>query len=208
MAAPNIIIQKLKEKFLDIMALLIALAAFIVSFQQGNTQKKLEVLNKQPLLNIEFIKADSQVTAPMKGFLLKNQGFGPAIITSFKHYKNENAFQNGQSFHEWLNSDGISHTILMPFRFEEINVLNKGYVITNNTDGNIFILGTKQSNFFNTDTRKSMDSVIIEIEYKSISPFDTHIYYLRFCENFNENNLRERTHENIYERNSASLAEK
>jgi hypothetical protein len=44
-----------------------------------------------------------------------------------------------------------------------------------------------------------MNSVIIEIEYESISPFDDHIYYLRFCEAFTRNNIRDRNEKNVYE---------
>jgi hypothetical protein len=97
--------DQIMKKFVDITAVVIATIAVVVSINQANTQKKLEIINKQPLLNIEFIKADSEIE---KGFVLRNVGFGPAIIKSFRFYNNQEDYEKNISYHEWLDTNGNS----------------------------------------------------------------------------------------------------
>jgi len=177
------------------MALIVAIAAVVVTVIQGNTQEKLEVVNKQPLLLIEYNKADSQ---EKKGFLLRNVGFGPAIIESFKFYRNQRDYDNNRSFHKWLDSIG-NGVFPMECCFDDINFLNEGYVVTTDQNPALYLLGTDTSFFYNSSTAKYMDSVIIDIQYRSISPFDNNIYYLRYCENFVKNNIRRPSEKHVYE---------
>jgi hypothetical protein len=185
-----------KEKFIDLMALFISTVAVFISIRQGTTQKRLEILNKQPLLNIEFIKHDSSKIA--KGLLVNNVGFGPAIVESFKIYLNNRDFNKKLAYSQWLDSSG-NFIFPVEYYFDDIVFLNPGYVLTTDPREPLYLLAKDTTRFYPLRSRQYMDSLIIEIEYKSISPFDNTMYYLRFCELFRENNIRDRKQKNLFE---------
>lgn len=196
------LINQAKEKFIDLMALLISAVAVFISIRQGYTQEGLEISNKQPLLNIEFIKGDSSKIP--KGLLLNNFGFGPAIIKSFKIYKNNRDYEKNRGFNTWSDSSG---DFLLPFQFyfDEAVFLNPSYVIPTNPREPLYLLAKDTLDFYNTATRHNMDSLIIEIEYESMSPLDKNtIYYLRYCELLKENNIRDREQKNVFEWDKSS----
>lgn len=187
--------KQVANKFVDLIALVVASIAIFISINQGKTQKEFERINKQPLLNIEFIKVDN---AYKKGFKLSNQGFGPAIVISFKYYLNKKDFENdSNSFQKWLPYINDS----LEYKFEDINFLTEGYIIgQNESSKDIFLLGTTAnthiseaypSSFFDSNTAGFMEKLVIEIEYKSINPLDKYTYYLRFGENLKPSNHRE-----------------
>lgn len=176
----------MKDKAIDLAALAVAICALWLSIRQVDIQRRLEITNKQPLLTIEFIKIDS---LPEKGFKISNAGFGPAIITSFMIYNNLNEKKGSNKWIEenapdvrFGNPDNIS--------FYEINNLTKDFVIATGKENELFLLGTKSRNFYNSVTSKNMSNVIIEVKYKSISHFDDQEYCLRFSENSAINNRR------------------
>jgi hypothetical protein len=177
-------------KPLDLAALFVAICALGVSFYQGTVQSKLEVINKQPLLNIEFIKNDSEEE---KGFKITNAGFGPAIITSFTIYNNENSRLNKKGYDMWLENSNVRFYKDNKIYFHEINNLTNGYVMPTGSENSLFLLGTTESNFYNSLTAHFMNKVVIEIRYKSISYFDDKEYLLIFCENSSINNKRSAT---------------
>jgi hypothetical protein len=191
------ILKQMREKFLDIMAIVVAVIAIVISTNQGKSQNELTLSNWRPMLAMEYIKSDSAIE---KGLLIKNVGFGPAIIQSFRYYRNEEDYQKKISYQEWLNDSGFSRSgILLGFRFVDINYFTRGYVLANRTEGDLFLLGTKANNYYGSDTDSSLQKVIVEIEYSSIASADKHTYYLRFCENFLSNNITDPDEKNIYE---------
>ena len=189
------ILTQLKDNIVELMALLVSISALLYAILQGNTQEKLEIVNKQPLLVIEFNKTDFLDT---KGFLLTNAGFGPAIIESFRYSINEQEFKNKKFHTEWLDSTRYAKALFLGLNFKHVNVLEPGFVIKN--DRELYLLGTiEKKPFYGTQTEKSMSNAIIEIWYTSISPLDKNRYYLRYCENFKKNNVRDSTAINEYE---------
>src|SRR5688500_10134040 len=171
----QVIGKQLPNKFFDLIALIVAAIAVFVSVKQGNTQRNLTIANWQPQLVIEYIKTNYEIK---KGFLLKNVGFGPAVIASFKYFRNEKEYDANIGYMEWLNEKGYSKSgILLGVPFEDVNYLTRGYVLSNKTEDNLFLLGTRDSLFYNSPTAQSLDSVIIEITYKGITQADKNTYY-------------------------------
>ncbi|WP_136465217.1 hypothetical protein [Flagellimonas onchidii] len=189
------IISVVGRKFVDIMALVVAFIAVLISINQSKTQKEIERINKQPLLQITFIKVDSETK---KGFKLTNLGFGPAIIKSYRYYLNMEDYKNGTNEKsKWIPALESK----LEFIFEDINNLNENYVVgEKDSDKDVFLLGTtakyttsesiKPMMFFNSNTSKVMDNIVIEIEYTSMNPLDEYYYYLRYSENQFPNNYR------------------
>lgn len=181
--------EQFSKKFVDIMALVVAIAAVTISMVQVNMQREFERIKQQPVLSIEFHRVDSE---PMKGFKLSNVGYGPAVIKSFKYYLNDSDFRDDSSHIQW-NTNAPPFTEL---KFEKINYFTEGYIIA---EKELFILGTTASvrfvdnpiSFYTSLTAKVMDSIIIEIEYTSMNPLDEYTYLLRFCGTRNPTNYRE-----------------
>lgn len=182
------------EKFVDLMALLVAVLAVIITINQGSTQKEFERLNKQPLLNIEFIKVDD---ATKKGLKLSNLGFGPAIIRSFNYYLNEEDFiRKKNKYYQWLPH--IEDSLQFVFT---LNYLTDGFVLGEKdsykdiflleTTGQHYVSKENPGTFYNSNTKKFMERIVIEIEYKSMNPLDQYTYYLRYGEILVPSNYRE-----------------
>jgi len=183
------------NKFVDLIAIIVACIAIIISINQGISQKEFERINKQPLLNIEFIKVDD---ATKKGIRLSNLGFGPAIIKSFKYYLNEKDVGNAsKTYYKWLPRIEDS----LEFKFEDINYLAEGNIIgEKDSNEDIFLLGTSAriylskenpGTFYNSKTARFIAGIVIEIEYQSINPIDQYTYYLRFGDGLEPSNYRE-----------------
>ena len=177
----------LKYKGIDLLALVVSIVAIIVTFTQGSSQTKLAKASLQPHLTIELIKVDSE---PKKGILLKNVGNGPAIITSFKYYKDRKDFENKISHQEWIYPGNkfmfeVDTTII----FQDINFLTEGYAVAHDPEKSLFLLGTNSGKFYDSPTAKSLEKIIIEIEYKSIIKKDKETYHLKFSESFISNNI-------------------
>lgn len=182
--------QKFSEKFIDLMALLTAIGALTVSVWQCQTQERLQVLDKQPVLLIEFHKIHEDTTKRdtiKKGLWISNVGFGPAEIVSYKVYKNREAYSANSSKTDILKAIGSE---LGLYVYE--NVLTRGYVIKQG-DGFYLIQIDSVKEFNYSIERKLVDSLILELKYKSLSPFDEEKYYLRYGELFIENNIRDST---------------
>ncbi|MDJ1480643.1 hypothetical protein QNI16_09115 [Cytophagaceae bacterium YF14B1] len=197
---------QLQEHIVDLAALFVSILALVVSCSQ---QKDIQIAEYRPLLVIEFLKKDSE---PHKGIVLKNVGLGPALIQSFRYYKDESAWKAHKPDTSWIPTYESS---LAPYTFQDLTVLEPNYVIGENQS--LFLLGTDgqllqpasdsasthNTSFFNSVTAHHLESLIIEIEYKSIYAPDTQQYYLRFCERFVANNIFDPDMENSYE--SASI---
>lgn len=188
----------LKKNILDIVAVIVACVAVYISVVQGGTQKEIERVSKQPLLQIELTQANYE---PLKGFRLSNLGFGPAIIKSFRFYLNEDEYLNHPDRHHeaWLPT----LTDSLGYIFERINFLTTAYAIgEKDSNKDIYLLGTTATqfsfgetefplNFFDSRTKHMLSNIIIEIEYTSMNPLDNYVYYLRYGENQKPSNYRE-----------------
>jgi hypothetical protein len=75
-------------------------------------------------------------------------------------------------------------------------------VLPNRTEGDLFLLGPNAPKYYGSETDSSLQEVIVEIEYKSITSADKNTYYLRFCENFLSNNITDPDEKNIYEKDN------
>jgi hypothetical protein len=188
-------LTQLGNKFVDIMALIIAIAAVVVSVRQSETQTKIEILNKQPLLLLMLIRQEAP--DDKNGFLLKNIGFGPALIKSFKYYDSQQEYKRGASHQKWPHPKGYIGSVYVNFDFTTANDLEQDDVIK--LEETLYLLGTRDILFPYSKAADSMRGVIIEIEYKSLNPIDTTTYYLKFCDRFIVNNIRQRKTPNTYE---------
>ncbi len=187
--------SQLGKKFVDLMALFVATIALIISIKQSDVQKEIERVNKQPLLLIEYSKANYQ---KVKGFEIKNVGYGPAIIKSFKIYKNKVEKDKGLASDDWAP---FLNTEMLQFKFEYVNYLADGYIMgEKENDNKIHLLGTSGDELWNDEeliqySGSKIDSIlaniIIDIEYKSINPLDEYTYFLSFCENRKPSNYRD-----------------
>ena len=79
------VLNQLKAKIVESIAVLVAALSLWVSIEQGNTQKEIALMEKRPFLIIEHHRVDFEA---MNGLILKNQGNGAAIIESFKIFRN------------------------------------------------------------------------------------------------------------------------
>lgn len=202
------------KSLIDIFALVISIMALgytvfqhkqTVALQTSQTQKQemLEISKSRPYFQIEFLKVDSEMD---KGILLENVGSGPGVIYSFKYYVNESAYARGEFYNSWLRDEirfknkSCSNLIFSEENncFEELNILTNGYVITPGENGKIFLL-REEDNIYEKRISDDIANLIIEIEYKSLSPYDEEIYYLKYSENFLVNNVRVRNLKNEYE---------
>ncbi|WP_040006195.1 hypothetical protein [Fibrisoma limi] len=197
------VIEQFKNNFIDIIALIVAVIAVIISIQQGESQKKMTLAGWQPVLAIELLKAGLKIDSTnLKGILLRNVGFGPAEIKEFRYYKDSTAYENKIYNQKWLNESDkfISFSSLDGFGWSEINFLNEGYVLPREVgDNKLYLLGTPKP-IYETSVRPVLENIIIEIKYKSLSSEDTTTYYLRFCENFIKNNIRDSLEKHHYEK--------
>lgn len=185
-AKTNRLIVQLKEHIIDIMAFLVALTAVIISVNQSRIDNEYQRLDKQPLLYIEFIELDSE---EMKGFKLYNHGFGPAIIKDFTVYGTKEDYkQKLNPKEDFLSAVGPK----LGYFFDKVNNLPDEYVLAQNES--IFLIGTCADSimnyfipneitnkFYNSQTKKNMNQMVIEIIYKSMNPNDKYQYKLRFC---------------------------
>lgn len=196
---------KLKNS-VDVIAIILAAAALIYSVYEHNqtikiqkiqTERaiKLELEKEKPYLQISFRKLDSELE---KGIVMNNVGSGPARIISFKYYIDEDSFKKSKGLTSWLDENGYLTFSKDTMMFEEINVFDNGYVQVSGRQNEIFFLKQIDS-FYKSQARLDMEKLIIEIEYQSLNPFDTKIYYLRFCESFLINNIRNKDSLNEYE---------
>lgn len=182
------------EKIIEIIAIVVSICAISISIQTTDRQRlfetRLEINNSKPQLIIEFNKSDSNDKV---GLLLRNLGNGTARIQKFRYYLNLTAYQKKDSSFNWVQPDARVF-FPDPFYFEDINILTKGYLITATERSDLYLLGSEKhlwrdgrisvnpKLFYETDTRKKIDSLIIEIAYESLNPFDSNTYFLRFCE--------------------------
>lgn len=188
------------NKALSIAAILIAAGTLgysiyehrqTVKSQNIQTERavKLEIEKDKPHLQIVFRKIDSE---KQKGFVLSNKGAGTAKIESFRYFLNREDLLRSRSKLNWLNKKNMPTFITDPNEkifFEELNILKKGYVMSSGREDDLYLVGDTKYKFYNTQARKDMDNIIIMIEYKSLNPFDSSIYSLRYCENYNTPNI-------------------
>ncbi|MCW5521189.1 hypothetical protein J1N09_15175 [Aureitalea sp. L0-47] len=192
---------------IEILTIVIAAGALVysviehqqtVKLQKAQTERaiQLELEKEKPYLQIVFRKIDSEKE---KGLVLTNVGPGPARITSFRYFLDEFAFQNDSSLTSWLNDKSKLTFSKDTLLIEEINFLDNGYVVAPGRNNELYFLKQIAPKFYNTQAQKDMDNLIIEIEYKSLNPFDKATYFLRYCEKFKTNNIRDKELPNIYE---------
>lgn len=188
--------SQLGKKFVELMALLVAAIAVMISVKQGDVQKEVERVNKQPLLQIEYSKANYQ---KVKGFEVKNVGYGPAIIKSFKVFKNKIEKEKGKiASKDW---EPLLDIKTLQFKFEYVNYLAEGYVMGEKEgDNQIHLLGTSATELWSGEKAfqysgskidSTLSNVIIDIEYKSINPLDEYTYFLSFCDSKKPSNSRD-----------------
>jgi hypothetical protein len=181
------------------MAVVVAIIAVVITFIQGQTQKQLQITSWKPVLVMELIKSDADST---KGFLLKNVGFGPAEVVSFRYYKDSNAFEQQEWNEQWLDTNGFFFLgkDMDSIHWDMINFLNPGYLLSSQPgDNTLFLLGTKTP-IYNRNASKTLGQAIVEIKYISISKLDKDTNYLRFCEIFQKNNIRDRKEKHVFEK--------
>ncbi|QCW99940.1 hypothetical protein FGM00_07445 [Aggregatimonas sangjinii] len=192
---------------IDVCALIIAAAALAYTIYQHKlsvvkereqTERSIALENEKsrPYVQLEFLKADYE---EMKGIIVYNIGHGPAKIESFKYSINEQDFQKKIFSSSWVDKNRILTFTKDSLQFEKLNTLPKDYVITVGKENKIFLLGDTSQNFYETLVRKDMENLIIEIEYSSLSSLDSTNYFVRYCENFISNNIRDKNEPNIYE---------
>ena len=87
----------------------------------------------------------------------------------------------------------------MSVLFEDVNYLTESHAVSNETENDLFLLSTSAKEYYGSLTAKSMYSVIIEIEYRSLFRVDEETYFLSYCEKFNKNNVTDNGTINEYE---------
>ena len=182
--------------FIAISALGFSLYQFdqTVTRQENQTEleKKLEIEKVKPVLQITFRKADSEQE---RGFVVSNVGGGPALITSFKYYLDSLGFVKKDNLKSWLNEYGYPFVTADTKDFSDWTILVEGHHIPPGKDNEIFLFKNNRKKFYNSQARKDLENVIVEIEYKSLTSLDDSTYYLLYCEKFEKNNQRDK---NIY----------
>jgi len=201
--------EKEKKKLLiDWLGLIVAVVSLGLTgyiFQHSSKlNRDTEISQNRPLLNIEYFKNDSE---EMYGLLVKNVGKGPAIIESFRYYANRSEFEDTASIPRnswspefetlWNNTN---------FWYDKLSTLVPGHVITPDQRSEVYLLGTRalsynqiqegktsrtdRKSFYTSIDSKILDSVIVEIKYKSITSLDDSTYVLTYSESFVQNNTR------------------
>lgn len=155
------------------MALVIAIAAVVVSVKQSETQTKIEILNKQPILLLELVKKE---TAEINGLSVKNIGFGPALIKSFIYYSNQQKYRQKLGHRKWPLIRGYTGTVYVGFDFSRMNNLEQDDIIK--SDEKLFVIGTRDRFFPLSTPAEKLSKTIVEIEYRSLNLLDTTTYLL------------------------------
>lgn len=210
---------KKKTAFIDKAGLIIALISLALAWygfdhsvksseKQNEIAIEVEIAQHRPMLYMEFNKVDSYED---NGLVLKNIGNGTAIIKDYKYYFDKDELKTSPGHQSWLTDNGVLR-FQHKFDYEKITMLVPGTAVLFNENG-IDLLATrgylrgeqkkpgnyKEESFYFSDERKTIEKIIVEIEYKSLSQFDDSTYFLRFSESFVQNNIRDRNISPIYE---------
>lgn len=198
-----------KGTLTDWLGVIVALGGLFIAWHsfeyQNEFARQTQIAAQQPLLNIEYLKADSNENY---GFVLKNLGSGTAIIETFNIYINDQAYNEGVTRAQWLENGQFWFDNEEQYWYENINNLIRGHAIANSERGDTFLLSTRaftklqidsgndnqkdRGFFYNTAQAKALCKTIIEITYKSASTIDNNVYVLTFSESFVQNNIRGR----------------
>lgn len=197
-----------KSTITDWLGVLVAFGGLFIGWYSFNTQnefaRKTQIAAQQPLLNIEYLKNDSNENY---GLLLKNIGAGTAIVEKFDIYINKDAFDKGDSKPSWLNNNNLLwFNNDEQYWYDNINYLTQGHAIANAERGDIWLLSTRaltktqidngnigrkdRGKFYSTTQAKALCEMIIEIRYRSATPIDENLYILTYSESFLGNNIR------------------
>lgn len=192
------------NKVIDIIAVLIAALALTYTIYQSSKNIKLQkeqteysiklsLEKEKPFLQADFKKIDIEA---YKGIVISNKGAGPAKILSFKYYLNQDDFNNTLSRTEWLEEGyrTFAKSTINKIDFEEFNFLTKEYVISPGKEGEIFLMRTSKKKFHDTQARKDIEKIILEIEYESLNSLDSNVYFLRYKEGkaFNNSQIKKK----------------
>lgn len=150
------------ELFLSIIATTIALAAATTTIWQGVLTRSHNRLSVKPILRITRVT----VKGTNVKILLKNTGFGPAIINSVKYIVDGNVVEEKNSFTPGnlaLSKIGVIDSIFIEYKFLAQESLSVG------EEQALF----KSLDAINEDEKiariiKGFDRLMIEIEYESI----------------------------------------
>ena len=178
------VLNQLKAKIVESIAVLVAALSLWVSIEQGNTQKEIALMEKRPFLIIEHHRVDFEA---MNGLILKNQGNGAAIIESFKIFRNAEDTVGSETWLPHVENQ-------LGFIFEKINYLSKGYLIPGKGSEDIYLLGTTSNviingsgeqpgQYYGSATAQAIGQMRVEIEYRSFyDDLDKRTYVLSFSE--------------------------
>ena len=178
------VLNQLKAKIVESIAVLVAALSLWVSIEQGNTQKEIALMEKRPFLIIEHHRVDFEA---MNGLILKNQGNGAAIIESFKIFRNAEDTVGSETWLPHVENQ-------LGFIFEKINYLSKGYLIPGKGSEDIYLLGTTSNviingsgeqpgQYYGSATAQAIGQMRVEIEYRSFyDDLDKRTYVVSFSE--------------------------
>ena len=176
-------------KLSDFLTLFVAIVALFISIRQGKTQTNIDLANSSPYLQFTFNEVNRE---PIKGIKISNLGTGPAKVISFKYYLNEKQYNNSVSQDQWLPHLEDS----LQYIFEYINNIPKDFILgSRDSYYEMYLLGTTAMNlssknegdavgdFYNSNTKRVLKDLIIEVEYMSLNSLDKNIYLSRFSVN-------------------------